>query len=182
MSCKKDSNLNQNTYTDFCTYYNTPSTDISYTPHKKGNAWSYCSGDVNIAGWSGGIILDTIINNKTYFTRQFETNSEHAMIKTIICKSILDSIGNYYELTNQSGYIDTLLLIKLNAISGDTIYNNTQSHVKVVVINSNETIESCSNCFHSKAIYPNTTEHHYFKKGIGDLTFCGFKLYDAKLK
>jgi hypothetical protein len=182
MSCKKDPNLNQNNYTDFCTYYNTPSTDISYTPHKKGNDWSYCSGDLNIAGWSGGIILDTLINNKMYFTRQFDTYSTHAFPKTIICKSIIDSIGNYFELTIQSGYIDTLLLIKLNALSGDTIYNNIQSHVKVVVINTNETLESCNNCYHSKVIYPNTVEHHYFKKGIGDLTFFGFKLYNATIK
>lgn len=182
MSCKKDQSINQNTYTDFCTYYNTPSTDVSYTPHKKGNGWSYCSGDLNIAGWSGGIILDTLINNKMYFTRHFETYSEHVFNKIMICKSIIDSIGNYFELTNKSGYTDTLLLIKLNALNGDTIYNNIQSHVKVVVINTNETLESSNNCYHSKVIYPNTIEDHYFKKGIGDLTFFGFKLSNATIK
>ena len=162
--------------------FNTVSYDTSYTPHKKGNGWSYCAGTSSYPNWSGGVILDTIINNKSYFTRVFQNPSSHYPI-SIYRKSIIDTLGNYFELADQSGYPDTLLLIKLSAVSGDTIYNNPQSQVKVIVINTNETFENCTNCYHVKVIYPTTyPTHHYFKKGIGDIVLHSFKLSNAIIK
>lgn len=183
LSCKKDSSteptiINVNS----CNIYSTVSSDTNYVPHKKGNHWTYCSGNINYAGWSAGISLDTMINNKVYFNRIYHTSSSHAPYSTFENKSFIDSLGNYFSITNQSGYFDTLLLIKPTAVVGDTIYNNQSTHVKVVLKNNNETVKNITNCYYSLVIYPNGfQESHYYKKGIGELFFWGFTLDNAQI-
>lgn len=182
IGCTKDVDTNPYVPYNYCQFYSKISSDTSYIPHKKKNSWAYCSGDINYAGWNAGISLDTIINNQVYFDRTYYTNSSHAPYSYVINKSIIDSSGNYFSITNQSGYFDTLLLIKPNALNGDTIYNNQFTHVKIVLKNNNETVGTVTNCYHSLVIYPNGfSENHFFKKGIGELYYCGFKLYEAKI-
>jgi hypothetical protein len=184
IGCKKDVDTNPTVVSDYnyCHLYSTISADTSYIPHKKGNGWSYCSGNVNYAGYSAGVIRDTIIGNSIIFDRLFDTDSEHAFYSNLVYRTMIDSLGNYYQMTDQSFFSDTLLLIKPNAFNGDTIYHNPITHFKVVLVNNNETIETIPNCYHSVVISPNYgPRNYYFKKGIGELFFSGFKLNGARI-
>lgn len=183
ISCKRDVDIKPvEMPKSFCQIYSDISADTNYIPHKKNNAWSYCSGDINYAGYSAGVILDTVMQNKIIFDRLFHTDSQHAFYSNSVYRTMIDALGNYYQMTDQSQYLDTLMLIKPSALNGDTIYYNSVTHLKVVLVNNNETVEGITNCYHSVVISPSySPTNYYFKKGIGQLFFNGFRLNSAKI-
>lgn len=191
-SCKRDPSLSPSPAvktlslygnSSYCELYTTISADTNYIPHKKNNSWDFCSGSDMIAGWRAVVTQDTIINNRVSFEITYDWNTQHPMGPThIVEKMFIDSIGNYYSNTVS----DTLLLIDINAVNGDTIYNNPITHTKVVLVNNSEIIGSLSNCYHSRVLYPypnGTTRDYYFKKGIGPVLMYSysFKLYQATI-
>lgn len=183
IGCKKDPNLNPYKPKPNCDkIYNIVSTDTNYIPHKKNNGWNYCSGNIDMAGYTSGVILDTIIQNKIIFDRLFHTDSQHTIHANSVCRVMIDSTGNYYQMTDYPYFTDTLLLINPSAQNGDTIYFNSLINLKVVLINKNETLEGITDCYHSRVISPNyVSTDYYFKKGIGQLFYGQFKLESATI-
>ena len=93
IGCKKDpSIITENKSNTNCEIYSTISNDTNYIPHKLNTGWSYCLS--GYAGWNGGIILDTVILGKTYFTRLMQSQSSHYPFSNLD-RFIVDSVGNY---------------------------------------------------------------------------------------
>ncbi len=178
--CKKDPSvvpINNINY-DYCKIYSSISADTNYIPHKLHTGWSYCN--EGYAGWSGGIILDTIITGKIYFNRLMQSQSSHNPYSNLD-KFIVDTIGNYHYIYESYGVIDTVLFIKQNALNGDTIHNNLQTKIKVVVINKNESYKDVEGCYHIEEIHDGYRISHYYRKGIGELSYCGMILNSARI-
>lgn len=167
-----------------CTLYTTVSTDTNYIPHKKNSSWNYCPGTINMADWNVTISRDTVIGAYSYFDKMYHTNSSHAGTPNYSEKYRIDGLGNYYRIDESywSTYVDTLLIIKVNAANGDTIYNNPLTHNKVILINRNEAVGSLTACYHTLEIYGANQRHHYYKKGLGELYFNGFTLSNAIIR
>ncbi len=165
----------------YCKLYTTVSTDTDYIPHHRDNRWGYCSGDVNMAGYDATVTWDSVIGTSLYFDRLFHTNSSHAPSAYYPERWRMDSVGNYYRMTYWNEYKDTLLLIKPSASNGDTLYRDATKHLRVILINKNETVETIPGCYHvlEQGDYE---AHHYYKKGIGELYFKAFTLSNAIIR
>lgn len=170
--CKKNAEPNAESPANYCMLYKTLSADTNYIPHHRNNVWDYCSGDVNRADYDARITWDTVIGNSLYFDRVFHTSSSHAMNPYYPERWRLDPAGNYYRMTYWSAYKDTLLLIKPSASDGDTLWLSPL----VILINKNETVESIPGCYHVVEKNSGYDNHHYYKKGLGELYFTTYTL------
>ena len=180
--CKKDVSLEPKiaVYKTTCDLNANISADTNYIPHKRNNLWTYCATIDHYISCT--VIADTFINNKTYFKRLYSFPDPHLGINYYTENvSYIDSTGSYYSITNELYYSDTLKIIKPNAVNGDTLYNNLNTLVKVVLVNKNEVVETISNCYHIRVIYPSRTTEHIYRKGIGELFFEGGKLTNSKI-
>lgn len=152
-----------------CILYTTVSPDPNYIPHRKNNAWNYCSGSSSV-GFMAYIVKDTLINNRVCFDVKHEPTSSQVAGGRYTEKWFIDPAGSYYQLNMRtSGYQDTILMIKPGASNGDTLYKYAPNQVKVVLINKNETVGTLSGCYHVRQIQFNDTTDRYFKIGIGEL-------------
>ena len=165
--------------------YTTISTDTNYIPHKRNNYWVFCQIINNkYNDFSTTIISDTLINKTAYFVRRYNygTNPHDQWQCNCFNNSVLiDSLGNYYSTTMDYPFADTIMIIKVNANDGDTIYKNNIKGINVILVNKNETIETLTGCYHTKLTYPNKVQEIIYKKGIGELYFQSGKLIRAKI-
>ncbi len=155
-----------------CNLYKIVSADPDYIPHTKNNNWYYCAGG-NMAGYSLTITRDTLIDNRQWMDLSYYTSSSHTLSNTVVMQWFINPLGEYYQVNFwASSYKDTVLMIKPDAVNGDTIFNN--SRIKIVLIDNNETVETIPGCYHIREIHPTQSGDHYFKKGLGELYFNGF--------
>lgn len=184
--CKKDVEINpkMSAMTYCADLYTSVSTDTNYIPHKKNNTWTYCKSDDS---FSTSVYVDTTKAGKIYF--EYAVNYGQTAHNPIGCicdfyKIFIDSSGNYFSLRNEYTYLtDTLKIIDLNAVNGDTIFKSKISPHYVFLVNKNDTFESITNCYHIKIAFPeyNRSVEYYYKKGIGIVNYNGSKLINAHL-
>ena len=163
--CKKDVSLEPKiaVYKTTCDINANISADTNYIPHKRNNLWTYCATIDHCISCT--VIADTFINNKTYFKRLYSFPDPHLGINYYTENvSYIDSTGSYYAITNELYYSDTLKIIKPNTANDDALYNNLNAHVKVSLVNKNESVETISNCYHTKVIYPLKNNRAFLQK------------------
>lgn len=103
IGCQKDISTEPDiVYNNSCPLYSAVSADTNYIPHKKNSSWQYNCPRDGMAGWSASVILDTIINNKIIIDRLFHTESPHVFYRNLVYRTMIDSLGNYYQMTDQS--------------------------------------------------------------------------------